>query len=139
MSQSTQMGTSPDQRPVPAAISSTYISPNTILQELQCREMCNQRRKINSEEKAKVVAAVGGITFILCIPCRASYLALGPFFNNSMNSSLSSNRPGAIHHILQFILVENSQRGNKFNKFCSPNGTVDLCLSFCTYSSMLVA
>ena len=34
MSQSTQMGTSPDQRPVPAAISSTYISPNTILQEL---------------------------------------------------------------------------------------------------------
>ena len=35
---------------------------------------CRQRKRINTEEKAKVVAAVGGTEFI---PLRASHFSLG--------------------------------------------------------------
>ena len=37
---------------------------------------------------------------------------------NGMNSSFYSNHPGAIHPTLQIDLVNNSQRGKEFIKFC---------------------
>ena len=56
------------------------------------------RRRINTEEKAQVVAAVWGTGFICYLPYRT-------ILKNRMNSNLFSNPPGAIHHILQFVLV----------------------------------
>ena len=45
-----------------------------------------------------------------------------------------------IHPFLQIILVQNSQRSNELNQFCSPNSNDDLCLLFYLYpSSMLSA
>ena len=49
-------------------------------------------------------------------------------FKNRMKSSFSSNHPGAIHPIFQFILVQNSWRGKELNTFCPPNSSDDLCL-----------
>ena len=40
------------------------------------------------------------------------------------------NHPGAIHPILQIVLLQNSQRGKKFNNLCPPNNSDDLCLLF---------
>ena len=56
---------------------------------------------------------------------------------NRMNSSFSSNHPGAIHPILQFALVQNSKRGKELNKLRSPNSCNDLCLFFCIYPSSM--
>ena len=46
---------------------------------------------------------------IYSIPCRTSYFVPGrSILKNRMNSSFSSNDPGAIHPILQIALVHNS-------------------------------
>ena len=54
------------------------------------------RRRIKTEEKTKVIAAVWGTEF-----CTRTIL------KNRMNTSYSSNHPGAIFPILQIILVQN--------------------------------
>ena len=51
-------------------------------------------------------------------------------FKNRMKSSFSSNHPGAIHPILQIVLVQNCQGGKELNKFCPPNSSNDCCLFF---------
>ena len=58
------------------------------------------------------------------LSCRASNL------KNRMKSSFASYLPGTIHPFLHIILVQNSSRGKKLNKFCSPNSSDDLCLLF---------
>ena len=50
--------------------------------------------------------------------------------------SFSSYCPGAIHPILQIVLVQNSQRGNEFNQFCPPSSSDVLCFLFCLYPSI---
>ena len=73
---------------------------------------------------------------------RSSLLLGGQNFFNSlmhklgctrtrMKSSLSSNHHGAIHHILRFVLVQNSQWDKEFNQFCPRSRSNDLCLLFC--------
>ena len=59
--------------------------------------------------------------------------------NRRINSSFSSNHPGAIHPILQFVLVQNSLRRKDINKFWHPSSSKDLCLFFCIYSSSMLA
>ena len=55
---------------------------------------------------------------------------------NMMNSSFSSNQPGAIHTILH--IVQNSQRGKELNKFCPPNSSDDLGPFFCICPSSMI-
>ena len=60
------------------------------------------RRRIYTEEKAKVVASVSGTEYTVCmysISCGASYFAPGWYEEKRMHmqSSYSSNRPGAIY------------------------------------------
>ena len=55
-----------------------------------------------------------------------------------MNSSFSTNQPGAIHPILPFVLVQNWLRGKELNKFCPPNSSDDPCfLSSVFYPSSM--
>ena len=64
------------------------------------------RRRIKTEEKAKVLAAVWGQNLFNSLP-RELFCA-GTILKNRMNSSFTSNHPGAIHPILQIVLVQNS-------------------------------
>ena len=48
---------------------------------------------------------------------------------NSMNSSFSSNNPGAIRPILNFFLVKNSYNGKELNKFCPPKAATTFAFS----------
>ena len=52
----------------------------------------------------------------------------------SQRSTFSFNHPGAIHPILQIVLLQNSQRSKEFNKFCPLNKSDDL-LPFLMYLS----
>ena len=52
----------------------------------------------------------------------------------SQRSTFSLNHPGAIYPILQIVLLQNSQRGKEFNKFCPLNKSDDL-LPFLMYLS----
>ena len=68
------------------------------------------RRRINTEEKSKVVAAIWGAQ-IASVCCHASYLGLWHKCDKDdsrkrMNSFYYSNRPGASHPILQIFLVQ---------------------------------
>ena len=58
------------------------------------------RRRINTKEKSKVVAAVGGQNLF-------NFLHYRTVLKNRMNSSFSSNHPGAIYPILQIVIVQN--------------------------------
>ena len=66
----------------------------------------SHRRRINTEEKAKVVAAIWGTE------CMQFLVALAVFhqvdLKNRMNLSFSSYHPSAIHPFLHVILVQNS-------------------------------
>ena len=60
-------------------------------------------RRVNTEEKAKVVAAVWGAHNLSnSLPCKL--FCTRTILKNMINSSFSSNHPRAIHHILQIIL-----------------------------------
>ena len=54
-----------------------------------------------------------------------------------MNSSFSSNHPGAIHAILQIVLVQNSYHGKELNTFCPPNSSDDIYIFFCLHPSSM--
>ena len=82
------------------------------------------RRRINTEEKAKVVAAWGDRILI-------------NFLATCLHQDDSSNRPVALHFILQIILVQNSKRGKEFNQLCPPSSD-DLCLLFCINTSSML-
>ena len=75
------------------------------------------RRRITTEEKAKVVAAVWGTELIRFLAMLA--ILHQDDLKKGMNSSYSSCRPGAIHPtihpILQIVLVQNSQHGKEMN------------------------
>ena len=94
------------------------------------------RRRINTEEKANIVAFVWGTELIQFL------VELSIFHQDDlkkvMNSSYSSFCPHVIHPILKIILVQNSQRGKEMNRFCPPNSCVDLCLLFCLYPSSVL-
>ena len=72
----------------------------------------DHRRRIKTEEKAKVVTSMGGgeefIQFLAA-------LAVLPrtILKNRMTSSFLSNHPGAIQHIIQNRPRQNSQRGKQ--------------------------
>ena len=104
------------------------------------------RRRIKTEEKAQVVAAVWGKELIKFL---ASYFAAGCFDERDefilffllsrCNSSYSSYRPGTIHPILQIVLVQNSKHGKEMSRFCPPpSSNDDLCLLLCLYPSVWV-
>ena len=98
--------------------------------------LLGHRRRINIEEKAKVVAATWGTKFIqfLAVPVILHY---GTILKNRKNSSFSSNHPGAVHPILQIFLLQNSLRSMELMKYCPPNSSDDLCLFFCIYPSSM--
>ena len=62
--------------------------------------------RLQKEEKAKVVAAVWGMELIQFLAPLA--ILHQDDLKKGMNSSYSSYRPGAIHPILQIILIQNS-------------------------------
>ena len=62
------------------------------------------RRRINTEDKAKTVAAVWGTQFILLLAALA--ILHQDDLKKRMKSSLSSNCTGAINPILQIVLVQ---------------------------------
>ena len=70
------------------------------------RPLATHRRRIKTEEKAKVVAAVWGAEFTQFL----ARLAILPrtILENRMNSSFSFKSSWAIHHILQIVSVQNS-------------------------------
>ena len=98
----------------------------------------NLTRRINTEEKAKVVAAVWGTEFIQCLAA----LAILPrtILKNRIHSSFSSYHPSAINPILYIVtvLVQNSMCGKELNKFCPSNNSNNLCLFFCIYPSSML-
>ena len=95
----------------------------------------NHRRRIKTEENGKGRRCCLGDK-IYSIPCHASYIFCTRLIsNNMMTWSFSLNHPGAIHPILQIVLVQNGQRSKEFNNFCPPNSSDDLCLFFCLYPS----
>ena len=73
------------------------------------------RRRKESEDKAKVVAAVCGQKLFNSLP--RQLFCLGLF-----------ERKGRIHPIFPNRPRQNSQRGKKFNKFCPPNRRPLPCL-----------
>ena len=84
------------------------------------------RRRILIKEKEKSSLLFGGKNLF-------NFLAALAFLHkddlkNRMNSSFSSDYPGAINPFLHIILVQNSK---EFNKFCTPNSSDDLCLLLC--------
>ena len=87
-----------------------------------------QRRRIYTEEKEKVVAAVWGTELIQFIAALAILYQDDPLLQ----------RPGAIHAILQIVLVQNSYSHAKEMNRCPPNRSDDLCLLFCLYPSSTV-
>ena len=64
----------------------------------------HRRRRINTEEKVKVVAAVWGTELIQSLAALAIF---ADDLKKRMNSSYSSYRPGAIHPILKIVMVQN--------------------------------
>ena len=86
------------------------------------------RRRIKTEEKSKVVAAVWGTELIQFLASLA-ILPLPGWFevrNEFMllstlslcNSPYFSYRPGEIHSIFHIVLVQNSLRSKEWNQFC---------------------
>ena len=81
-----------------------------------------------------VVAAVWGTEFIKFLAALAIWLfRTWIILKNRGNLSFSFNLPGAIHPILQIVLVQNSLRDKEFNKFYPPISSDDLSLSFCLF------
>ena len=66
----------------------------------------SHRRRIKTEEKAKVVVAVWGIELIQFLVMLANLHQAD--LKYGMKSSCSSYRPGAIHPIHQIVLKQNS-------------------------------
>ena len=95
------------------------------------------RRRIKTEEKAKVIAAAWRAELIQFLAALATYSAIGRYeqqddlhqdhMKSRMNSSLSSNHPGAKQLTRQGILLI---------QFCPPNTSHVFCLLFCLYSVM---
>ena len=73
---------------------------------VQTEESLLHRKRIYSEEKAKVVAAVWGKNLFNSLTRKL--FCTGIILKNRMNSYFSSNHPGAFHPILQFVLLQNS-------------------------------
>ena len=88
------------------------------------------RRKIKGRR-----CCLGNI--IYSIPCRGRCFALGWFWRIWWIHPFS-NHLGAIHPILQIVLVQNSYFGKEFIKFCPPNSSNNLCLFFCIYPSSIL-
>ena len=92
-------------------ILAAFFQPNRA-QLSKMKRVAPHRRRINTDEKAKVVAAVWRAEFMK-IPCRASNFAPGWleerdefilfFKSNWCNWTYSSNRPGAFQSILQIV------------------------------------
>ena len=76
----------------------------------------DHRRRINTEGKANVVTAVWETLSTEFLAALAIYTRT--VLNNRMNSFFSLNHPGAIHVILQFVLMQNSYSGKELNQFC---------------------
>ena len=81
-----------------------------ILSCMDCRNLdvltSGHRRRINTEEKTTVVAAVWGKEFIQFLAALA--ILHKDDCKNRMNSSLSPYHPGAIHPILQIVQLQSS-------------------------------
>ena len=77
---------------------------------MQCHVVTLHSRRINTEEKGKVVAAVWGIEFIQFV-AELAILHYRTIFKNVVKLSVSSNHPGAIHRILQIVQFQNSLHG----------------------------
>ena len=95
----------------------------------------HHRRRINTEEKAKVVAAAWVKELIKFLAALA-ILNLDDL-ENRMNCTRIILREGRIHPILQIVRVKNSQRGKELNQFCPPNSSNSLCLLFCINPSSM--
>ena len=67
---------------------------------------------------AKVVAAVWRTEFLNSLP--RQLFCTKTILKKRMNSSFSLNHPGAIHPILQIVVMQNNQRGKELNPFCPP-------------------
>ena len=74
----------------------------------------SQRRRINTEEKAKVVADVYGTEFIKFLASLATVFCTRAILKNRMKSSWW------ISSYFQFVLVQNNQRCKELNKFWPP-------------------
>ena len=90
-------------------------------------DLCSHRRRIYTEEKAKVVAVVWGTELIQFLAAPA--ILHQDDLKNRTNSSFSSYHPGA----------EKLLRGKELNAFCSPNSSDDLCLLLCINTSSMFA
>ena len=75
----------------------------------------SHRRWKNTEEKAKVVPTVWGTERVYSLPRLLFLLDNRTFLTNRMNSPFSSNRPSAIHSILQIVLFQASAARNLIN------------------------
>ena len=67
----------------------------------------NSRRRINTEEKAKVVPVIWGTELIQFIAALA--ILHQDDLKKGINSAFSSYRPGAIYAILHIVLLQNGK------------------------------
>ena len=102
-----------------------------------CDDPAIHRRRVKTEEKAKVVVADGGTEFIqfvatlTILPWTILENKMNPsvsFQSSWCNSSYSQNCPSA----------QQLQCGKELNKFCPPNTSYNLCLFFCLYPSSML-
>ena len=95
----------------------------------------NHRRKIETEEKAKVVVAAAWGAESLHFFAALAILPQDDL-KNRMNCTRTMWRTGWMHPFLQIILVLNRWRGNELNQFCPSNrNNDDRCLFFFLYPS----
>ena len=95
----------------------------------------NHRRKIETEEKAKVVVAAAWGAESLHFFAALAILPQDDL-KNRMNCTRTMWRTGWMHPFLQIILVLNRWRGNELDQFCPSNrNNDDLCLFFFLYPS----
>ena len=85
----------------------------------------SQRRRITTEENAKIVAAVWGIERIQFLAARA--ILHHDDLKKGMNSSYSATRPWC----------KMGMHGKELNKFCPPSSSDDYCLLFCIHPSYM--
>ena len=105
---------------------------SSYLSRINCRVgLCftpekNHRRRINTEEKAKVVAAVWRTEFIQFLA--ALVILHQDNLNNRRNSSFSSNHPAAIILFFNLSQCKTARVERKLTKFCPPNSSDEYCL-----------
>ena len=97
----------------------------------------HHRRRINIEDKAKVIATVWWAEFIQFLAVLA--ILHKTILKNRMNSSLHSNRPGVIYPSIQIVQCKTASAARNWINSAPQCRSNYLCLFFCLYPSSMTS